>query len=266
MCARWADDHAGEVGELDPDMGELINRTADNWRPLFAIADVIGSDWPVRIRETAAALAPRETESIGPMLLVDIKTAFNDRETDRLFSADVCEALVAMEGRPWADWKGKQLTPNQLARLLKAFGVTPENMRAGNKVLKGYHRNRFEAAWDRYVAGDVNNPLQRYNTDELEAFCSFRTATDKKSVADQESQKVSTNGHCSSVAVAESIITESARRCDHCGRSGDLAEVGYGDITAWLHRDCKNGWQTHQDNLATQSYRGHSIDHKGGES
>jgi Protein of unknown function (DUF3631) len=71
--------------------------------------------------EPITALAPRESESIGPMLLGDIKTAFNDRKTDRLFSADVCETLVAMEGRPWADWRGRQLTPNQLARLLKPF-------------------------------------------------------------------------------------------------------------------------------------------------
>ena len=159
MCARWADDCA--LTDYDPDMGDLINRLADNWRPLFAIADTIGSDWPVRMREAATALVPRESESIGPMLLVDIRAAFNDLKTDRLFSADLCEALVTMEGRPWPDWKGKQLTPNQLARLLKLFGVTPENVRAGSKVLKGYYRHQFEALWERYLA--VQEPLQRYN-------------------------------------------------------------------------------------------------------
>ena len=61
-CARWAQDHGGELVDTDPDMGDLINRTADNWRPLFAIADAIGSDWPARIREAAIALAPRESD------------------------------------------------------------------------------------------------------------------------------------------------------------------------------------------------------------
>jgi Protein of unknown function (DUF3631) len=37
MCARWADDC--DLGDYDPNMGDLINRVADNWRSLFAIAD-----------------------------------------------------------------------------------------------------------------------------------------------------------------------------------------------------------------------------------
>ena len=49
MCARWAEDNAHLMAESDPDMGALINRDADNWRPLFAIADLIGADWPERI-------------------------------------------------------------------------------------------------------------------------------------------------------------------------------------------------------------------------
>ena len=42
-------------------------RRTDNWRPLFAIADLIGFDWPGRIRQAALALAPRDSESTGPM-------------------------------------------------------------------------------------------------------------------------------------------------------------------------------------------------------
>ena len=249
MCARWADDC--DLGDYDPKMGGLINRVADNWRPLFAIADAIGSDWPMRVREAATALAPRESESIGPMLLVDIKAAFNNRNTDRLFSAEVCDALLAMEGRPWPDWKGKQLTPNQLARLLKSFGVTPENVRAGSKVLKGYYRHQFRALWERYLTiQGPTEPLQRYNTDEISSSDSFQTATKKADVADEKSWKGPTNGNCSGVAVAkgEYYGADSTRPCDHCGRPGDLTEVGYGDVTAWLHRDCQNMWLADQDN------------------
>jgi hypothetical protein len=266
MCARWTDDC--DLGDYDPEMGGLINRVADNWRPLFAIADAIGSDWPMRVREAATALAPRETESIGPMLLVDIRAAFNDRETDRLFSAEVCEALIAMEGRPWADWKGKQLTPNQLARLLKTFRVMPENVRAGSKVLKGYHRRQFEALWERYLAAQgPTEPLQRYNPDEMGTSCSFEAATEITDVADEKSQNASINGDCSGVAVAGRVYYggDSARRCDQCGRLGNLTEVGYGDVTAWLHRDCRNVWLADQDNLlAIQSHPDHSNQQDGG--
>jgi putative DNA primase/helicase len=250
MCARWADDC--DLADYDPEMGELINRVADNWRPLFAIADAIGSDWPMRVREAAKALSPRESESIGPMLLLDIKAAFNSRNTDRLFSAEVCEALAAMEGRPWPDWKGKQLTPNQLARLLRSFGVTPENVRAGSKVLKGYFRHQFEALWERYLSFQgTTEPLQRYNTDEISTSDSFKTATEQPGVADEKSLKPPTNGDCSGVAVADGAYHcgDSARRCEHCGRPGNLTEVGYGEVTAWLHRDCQNVWAAEQDNL-----------------
>jgi Protein of unknown function (DUF3631) len=106
MCARWADDVADLIRDHDPDMGGLINRVADNWRPLFAIADLMGDDWPDRAREAAAILMPKETESIGPMLLEDIKAVFEAKSTDRLSSEDICEALAAMEGRPWASTVG----------------------------------------------------------------------------------------------------------------------------------------------------------------
>src|SRR5262245_30739622 len=124
-CARWADDHVGDLKDTDPDMGDLINRQADNWRPLFAIAEIIGSDWPERIRQAAKALAPREADSTGTVLLADLKAVFDAKFTDnysfnpdRLSSAELCDALAAIEGRPWAEWKGgKAITPNQLARL-----------------------------------------------------------------------------------------------------------------------------------------------------
>jgi len=84
MCARWADDVGADVAGHDPDMAGLINRDADNWRPLFTIADLIGSDWPSRARDAPAALAPRDCESMGPMLLGDIKAVFEARWVDGL--------------------------------------------------------------------------------------------------------------------------------------------------------------------------------------
>lgn len=81
-------------------MGALINRVADNWRPPFAIADAIGGDWPERIRQAAAALTPTDTETIGPMLLADIRGIFDDMGTDRIKSEVLAERLVEMEADP----------------------------------------------------------------------------------------------------------------------------------------------------------------------
>lgn len=56
-AARFAADNAVRLAAADPAMpGGAFNRVADNWRPLLAIADVIGGEWPDRAR--AALVAP----------------------------------------------------------------------------------------------------------------------------------------------------------------------------------------------------------------
>src|SRR5262245_11402479 len=146
MCARWSGDNEAALADYDPDMGGMINRNADNWRGLFAIADLIGADWPDRIRDAAAILTPRESESTGPMLLGDIKAVFDGEKTDRMASGDLADALVAMEGRPWAEWKphkranAKPLSKHQLANLLKSFHIVSDSVRIGTKTPKGYYR------------------------------------------------------------------------------------------------------------------------------
>jgi putative DNA primase/helicase len=50
-CLRWAQDNLARLGECDPAMPDLLHdRAADNWRPLCAIAEVAGGDWPQRGR------------------------------------------------------------------------------------------------------------------------------------------------------------------------------------------------------------------------
>jgi hypothetical protein len=47
--ARWAKDNFAALAACDPPLPPgVFNRLADNWRPLFAIAQVAGGDWPQR--------------------------------------------------------------------------------------------------------------------------------------------------------------------------------------------------------------------------
>jgi len=278
MCARWADDVADIIRDHDPDMGGLINRVADNWRPLFAIADMIGGDWPSRAREAAANLMPKETESIGPMLLEDIKAAFEAKSTDRLSSEEICEALAAMEGRPWAEYgkAGKAISKNQLAKSLKQFRIVPDSVRIGGKTPKGYYRNQFQEAWERYLSlAQPKTPSEtqrRNNADEMGTWGAFQSATKESCcvseaqqeihVAFEKCEKPPSNAHCCVVA-DENPKNAGVERCDHCGKPGNLTEVGYGDLTAWLHRDCQNAWRADQDNLFVQ-LSGHPMHPNGG--
>ena len=45
QIARWVHDHEMELRAAEPELpSDIINRLADNWRPLAAIADVAGGD------------------------------------------------------------------------------------------------------------------------------------------------------------------------------------------------------------------------------
>ena len=53
---RWAQDNEGAVHDADPDIPAGVhNRAADNWRPLLAIADVVGGEWSERGRRAISS-------------------------------------------------------------------------------------------------------------------------------------------------------------------------------------------------------------------
>jgi len=226
MCRRWADDHARLLPDQDPDM-DMINRNADNWRPLFAIADLCGEDWPDRVRAAAAALAPREVESIGPKLLADIRSQFDEQKTDRMFSTDLCEVLARIEGRPWAEWgkTRKPITKNQLAGLLKPFHVAPETIRIGADRFKGYQRHQFAEVFARYLAAD---PLK----DDGVASSASEDATDDTEPPHGDDDVAEACGGCDDAKNPRktSVVAPVAAVAAFPGNGGDHAGLSERDI------------------------------------
>jgi putative DNA primase/helicase len=157
MAARWANDHESAVRDADPEMGGLFNRDADNWRPLFAIADAAGGHWPALTREAARALVSDGTaddESTGAILLADIRAAFDTKGRDRMSSEDLVTYLHGCEDRPWPEFGkgGKPISKVQLARLLSRFGIHPGNIRLPDgRTPKGYERKDLEDVFGRYI-------------------------------------------------------------------------------------------------------------------
>jgi hypothetical protein len=151
----WAKANVQPLQDARPDIpAQLDDRAADGWEPLLAIADAAGGDWPKRARTAAMALSvgdAREDDSLGVLLLRDIRAIFEERGVDRIASGELVKALVAMEEAPWGDLEGKPLDTRTLARLLRAFGIRPRQARFGEKTLKGYERNHFLDAWERYT-------------------------------------------------------------------------------------------------------------------
>jgi putative DNA primase/helicase len=132
---------------------ELNDRAADNWRPLFAIADLVGGGWSQRARNSACILSGEghESTSVNVELLADIRLAFGDDEAMR--TVDLVDALTANPERPWSEWRrSKPLTPKQLGGLLAPFGIQSETVSIRElKDAKGYKRERFREAWAAYL-------------------------------------------------------------------------------------------------------------------
>ncbi len=154
-CTRWAKDNLTVVRDVDPpDLAFLHDRANDNWRPLLAIADVAGGEWPDLARQSAKLLSGTREDvinSVRVQVLMDIHALFEDQDTDRLQSAEIVKALGEMEDRPWPEWKnGKAITANQLATLLRPFGVKPTQFRDGGKT-RGYLFKDFEDSFLRYL-------------------------------------------------------------------------------------------------------------------
>jgi putative DNA primase/helicase len=165
--ARWTAGNFARLEACDPKLPQAAqNRTADNWRPLFAIAEIAGGDWPRRVAEAFRKLTSnddQEAQGIGTLLLSDIAAIFAASAPDKLPSAKIAGALAEMEGRPWAEF-GKQrkpITVNQLASQLRHFGITPRTIKLTNdQTAKGYHREDFQEAWGRFLP---NTPLPDRN-------------------------------------------------------------------------------------------------------
>jgi hypothetical protein len=134
---------------------KLISSVADNWRPLFAIAEIAGGDWPQRAADSFAKLTAKndvDAQGIGTMLLADIQQVFTETGGSRIFSITLVENLCAKSDRPWPEAnRGKQISDTWLARRLRDFGIKSRTLRIGNKRLKGYEISDFADAFERYL-------------------------------------------------------------------------------------------------------------------
>jgi hypothetical protein len=149
--ANQADGLAASRPQLPP---ELSDRAQDIWEPLFAIADQAAGAWPERARRAALALSAGEEvadDSHGIQLLTDIHSLFEDAGVDRFLSADLAWKLASLDESPWGDLNGRTLDQRKLARLLKPYGIRSTQIRIGETTSKGYRRDHFQDAWNRYT-------------------------------------------------------------------------------------------------------------------
>lgn len=152
-AARWAQDNADALRGLDPDVPDALHdRAQDNARAMIAIADLIGGDWPELLRSALVAMASRsddEPKSAGVLLLRDIAEIVEKWHGGHITSTDLVDELCKLEESPWAEWRrGQPITARGVAKLLKAYGITPGR----TKTYRYYEITDFRDAFDRYLS------------------------------------------------------------------------------------------------------------------
>ncbi len=254
MAARWAADNFTSLKGDDPMVPkELHDRAADNWEPLFSIADLAGGDWPARARKAARALSGSADEALpAAQLLADIKALFEERRVDRLPSTTICEVLSAMEDRPWPEWgrNSKPITTHALSRLLKPFGISPGTIRMGpTDTAKGYMLERFKEAFTSYLPDPPSQSATPPQVKESADHSDFQTVTSPPDVTVVNLPKAAGTKGCDVVTVErggngeegreDPEIEELTRIPDFLRRprpeeQSELADSGEDDVDRWL--------------------------------
>ena len=154
-CTRWAQDYLGDLRLADPAVpDQLHDRAADNWRPLLAIADAAGGEWPERARKAAVTLsAGTDADTHRIMLLSDLKAIFAERGEGWIVTSEIIEALVDMDERPWGEHRrGKPIVAQGLRSMLEPFKIySSRRTPTGGDKKRGYASAAFADAWARYL-------------------------------------------------------------------------------------------------------------------
>ena len=158
--ARWVADQ--DFKDCDPTMPPgVVNRKADKWRPLLAIADAAGGRWPEWARaalnsEPTATIETREIELLSD--ITEVLKVYSHLFVDVVFTKELIRALCEPEESIWKDYNSKKhlpdercLQPRQLANLLKDFHLRPREQRKGDDKRRGFKRKDLDAVIARYL-------------------------------------------------------------------------------------------------------------------
>jgi len=161
--AAWGAANLDTLTDAWPTMPDgIIDRAADVWEPLLAVADAVGGHWPERARHAAITLnAARQQRdpSLGVQLLADCRRIYTERGVDRLPTETLIEALITLDESPWGYLRGKPIDARGLAYRLRKYDVRPGDHRFDDRTRKGYRAEDYYDAWARYLPPDSDVAL-----------------------------------------------------------------------------------------------------------
>ena len=161
--ARWVKDNSEKVTPRPSSIPrDVYGRLADNWRPLFAIAEAVGGKWLKHCKDALglarATEAKREEDNQKARLLADIREMFKERALtpgDYVLSADIVEHLNGLEDREWREVnRGKPINELWLSKRLGDFKLVPDRLprAVDSDRRRGYPVAAFVELFDRYLS------------------------------------------------------------------------------------------------------------------
>jgi hypothetical protein len=148
-----------------PDLGSP--RREDNWRPLFAIADVMFGGVPDMIREAAFKLSSENADRGDrvSMLLDDLallvvgifgadwRAVLKVSPRPGLPTSLILDYLLCLDTRPWIGWAGgNPITTRHLSKILSPIRVNSTEIGEKSARRKGYPLDALARVFDSYGA------------------------------------------------------------------------------------------------------------------
>lgn len=154
--SRFVHDHRDVLKKGWDELPEqLSDRQQDNWEPLLAIANCLGTEWYRKANEAALAICVETAppKSSSNQLLEDIREVLRHYQQNYIPTVDLLEKLNTHSDMDWARYnRGQPMTSRQLSRYMGAYGIKPKTVRMNEKYTpKGYEVREFEDAFDRYL-------------------------------------------------------------------------------------------------------------------
>lgn len=170
QCVRWVMDHHEALGQWhrwsELPRG-LSHRAVDNWGELVRYADVIGGEWPERLREIAARIERREAqmqddETPELRLLADIRFLLKSHQISECEVGWLREQLLTLDWAPWETFSGgRPVTKSWIGRVLGSFGVRSSVVRRGVTTVRVYRVEDFSDPFRRYLPSDDSTDVDQ---------------------------------------------------------------------------------------------------------
>jgi hypothetical protein len=153
QAARWAADHAQELGDV-PAVPGFDARLRDKAGPLLAIGAAAGGGWLERIARAVQALAGEGGEDAEHLLcLADVGHFLAGCGWPSFVATtSIIRALNAMPEAPWSEMGKSGITGHKLGALLRHFRIRPEDepVRNGAERHRGYRTEPIRRSFETY--------------------------------------------------------------------------------------------------------------------